>query len=307
MSTQRAVDAGVADDQVVAHQPPSVSTASSKRSTASAGEQQHQQQPRLGGAQPAGRRHAQLAQRHHAARAAVDRVRAAARHARRGHHREPALDRRRDPALGAARARCRGRCPRARGRPRRWRRARSRSGAPRCRCRSGSTGTGGSASGSGTWKRRGGRTAIRTEPGTTIPTGPWPGEVNAWTREESCLRAQRAAWISSLSTSTVPSPGGGGGNLGGAQQVARPVGRHLGAVAHRAREHHVGLDGEVAEERGLLDRVGPVRDHHGTAGGRPPRDLEHRRRRHVPAVDVRDLLDLDRPEARHGGDQVLAR
>ena len=80
------------------------------------------------------------------------------------------------------------------------------------------------------------------------------------------LRTNRAAWISSLSTTKQPSPRACGlaATVTAARRLAGPSGTGQGGVAHRAGEHDRHLAGvqQVGQERRLLDRVGALADHH---------------------------------------------
>jgi hypothetical protein len=68
------------------------------------------------------------------------------------------------------------------------------------------TRTSGAFGGTRTWSRPSRRTRIRTRPSLTHPRGPVSGEPNVAVELVWRLRTWREAWISSLKTTTVPSP-----------------------------------------------------------------------------------------------------
>ena len=102
------------------------------------------------------------------------------------------------------------------------------------------------------------------------PTGPALGDLKAWTSVVFVLVTSRALWISSFSVDQDAAAAAfrGRRDLDGIQEVERSVGALRRGGPHGADENHglVRGDGQVEEERGLLDRVGAVGHHDAVHG-----------------------------------------
>ena len=139
---------------------------------------------------------------------------------------------------------------------------------------------------------------IVTDPGTAMPTGPWPGETRAWTREESCLRAQRAAWISSLSTSTVPRPRGSAATCDAQSRLRGPSAEISEPL--RIAPAKTTSDSTVRSQKNAVSSIVSVP----WVTTTPPPDARRATSSIVSGVTFQPLtwaiaLDLDRPQPRH--------
>ena len=160
-----------------------------------------------------------------------------------------------------------------------------------------------------------GHGAAPSRPASTRPSGPASPDANASSRDEWALRTSRAACTVPAKTTTHAARARLGGDGDRVGEVARPVGLARGRRAASPPVSTTGLAGghdAVQEVRRLLQRVGAMGDDDAGDLG-PRRMVGHPLREplpggeiHVLAVELRDLLGLDRarrPAPASRGDQ----
>jgi len=119
-----------------------------------------------------------------------------------------------------------------------------------------------SRSGGSSGGLRGSRDQIVGWPSVTRPSGPFCGEENATSEVVSVLRTQRAWWISPPKTTSTPSPAAAwlAATETASTRFAGPSapGADAGRIAPGEDDRRVGVVKDVAQHRGLLERVGAV-------------------------------------------------